>query len=103
MSAPDRRDMLDCADKRLSICRQCALLGVTRSGTYRPRKPANDDDLGLMRRIDELFITWPFLVAFSGHRCGHDGQHVDYMPAAAALHEALGCVIERNPERHGSN
>lgn len=61
MSAPDRRDMLDRADKRLSIRRQCALLGVARSGVYRPRKPANDNDLGLMRRIDELFTTWPFL------------------------------------------
>ena len=61
MSAPDRRDMLDRADKTLSIRRQCALLGVARSGVYRPRKPANDNDLGLMRRIDELFTAWPFL------------------------------------------
>jgi len=34
---------------------------VARSGVYRPRKPANDNDLGLMRRIDELFTAWPFL------------------------------------------
>jgi len=61
MSAPDRRDMLDRADKTLSIRRQCALLGVARSGVYRPSKPANDNDLGLMRRIDELFTAWPFL------------------------------------------
>jgi len=61
MSAPDRRDMLDRADKTLSIRRQCALLGVARSSVYRPSKPANDNDLGLMRRIDELFTTWPFL------------------------------------------
>jgi putative transposase len=37
------------------------LLGVARSGFYRPPRPANDDDLGLMRRIDELFTAWPFL------------------------------------------
>src|SRR5271163_4036452 len=61
MSAPDRREMLDLADKTLSIRRQCALLGVARSGVYRPRKPANDNDLSLMRRIDELFTAWPFL------------------------------------------
>ena len=61
MSAPDRREMLDRADKALSVRRQCALLGVARSGVYRPRKPANDNDLGLMRRIDELFTAWPFL------------------------------------------
>jgi putative transposase len=61
MSAPDRRGMLDRDDKSLSVRRQCALLGVARSGVYRPRKPANDNDLALMRRIDELFTAWPFL------------------------------------------
>jgi putative transposase len=61
MSAPDRRAMLDRADEALSIQRQCALLSVARSGVYRVRKPANDNDTALMRRIDELFTTWPFL------------------------------------------
>ena len=55
MSAPDRRAMLDRADRTLSLRRQCALFDVTRSGVYRPRKPANDNDAALMRRIDELF------------------------------------------------
>ena len=61
MSAPDRRAMLDRADKALSVRRQCALLGVARSGVYRALKPANDNDAALMRRIDELFTAWPFL------------------------------------------
>jgi putative transposase len=61
MSAPDRRAMLDRADGALSLRRQCALLGVARSGVYRARKPANDNDVALMRRIDELFTAWPFL------------------------------------------
>jgi len=61
MSAPDRRGMLDRADEKLSIRRQCALLGLARSGVYRPSRPANDNDLSLMRRIDELFTAWPFL------------------------------------------
>jgi putative transposase len=35
--------------------------GIARSGVYRPR-PANDDGvLALMRRIDALFMAWPFL------------------------------------------
>jgi len=54
MSAPDRRAMLDRADNSLSLRRHCALLGVARSGVYRPRKPANDNDAALMRRIDEV-------------------------------------------------
>ena len=41
MSAPDRRAMLDRAD--------------------RAAKPANDNDAALMRRIDALFTAWPFL------------------------------------------
>jgi putative transposase len=61
MSAPDRRALLDRNHGRLSIRRQCALLSVARSGVYRPPQPANDNDLALTRRIDELFTAWPFL------------------------------------------
>ena len=60
MSAPDRRAMLDRADKALSLRRQCALLGVARFGVYRPAKPANDNDASLIRRIDERFTACPF-------------------------------------------
>ena len=61
MSAPDRRALLDRDHAALSIRLQCRLLGIARSTVYRPPRPANDDDLGLMRRIDELFTAWPFL------------------------------------------
>jgi putative transposase len=36
-------------------------LGLARSGAYRPPRPANDNDVALTRRIDELFTAWPFL------------------------------------------
>ena len=62
MSAPDRRALVDRNHSDLSVRRQCELLGVARSGVYRPPQAANDDDdLALMRRIDELFTAWPFL------------------------------------------
>jgi putative transposase len=61
MSAPDRRALLDPDHGKLSIRRQCVLLGVVRSGVYRQRPPANDNDLAVMRRLDELFLAWPFL------------------------------------------
>jgi putative transposase len=61
MSAPDRRALLDRNHGQISIRRQCTLLGVARSGVYRPPRPANDNDVTLMRRIDELFTAWPFL------------------------------------------
>src|ERR1700732_1781426 len=61
MSAPDRRVLIDRGARSPSIRRQGALLGVARSGVYRPARPANDNDLALMRRIDELYTAWPFL------------------------------------------
>src|SRR5262249_62180275 len=59
MSAPDRRALIDRGHATMSVRRQCALLSLARSGVYRPPPPANDDDLALMRRIDELFTAWP--------------------------------------------
>jgi len=61
MSVPDRRALLDRDRGRLSIRRQRTLLGIARSGVYRPPRPANDNDLAVMRRIDELFTARPFL------------------------------------------
>jgi putative transposase len=61
MSTPDRYTLVDRDHAALSIRRQCQLLGITRSGFYRPLAANDDDDLALMRRIDELFTTWPFL------------------------------------------
>ena len=61
MSTPDRRVRLDRDHGKLSIRRQCTLLGLVRSGVYRPPRPTNDNDQALVRRIDELFTTWPFL------------------------------------------
>ena len=61
MSAPDRRAKLNRDHPRLSVRRQCAMLGIARSGVYRVPNAANDDELALLRRIDELFTRWPFL------------------------------------------
>jgi putative transposase len=61
MSKPDRAAMLDRRHSDLSVRRQCVLLGLARSGVYRPSKAANDDDLALTRRLDELFLAHPFL------------------------------------------
>jgi putative transposase len=61
MSVPDRRALVDRDHREPSIRKQCKLLGLARSGVYRKPAPANDNDLALMRRIDELFTAWPFL------------------------------------------
>ena len=59
MSAPDRRARLDRDHERLSVRRQCALLGLARSGVYRTQ-PVREDDAAAMRRIDALYTDHPF-------------------------------------------
>jgi hypothetical protein len=61
MSASDRRALVDRGHGRLSIRRQCALLGLARSGVYRPARPADEGELAVLRRLDELYTAWPFL------------------------------------------
>ncbi len=61
MSTSDRRAMLDRGHPTLSIRGQCRLLGLARSGVYRPAAANDAADLALMRRIDALFTAWPFL------------------------------------------
>ena len=60
MSKPDREAMLDGDHGDLSIRRQCQLLSLCRSGVYRAKRPADDDDLALMRRLDELCTATRF-------------------------------------------
>ena len=44
----------------LSLSRQCALLGVSRSSQYHRPKGESAEDLALMRRLDELHMAYPF-------------------------------------------
>lgn len=44
----------------LSMKRQCELLGLNRTGVYYTPRPVLEEDLKLMRRIDELHLRWPF-------------------------------------------
>ena len=60
MSTPDRRSRLDRRHDKLSVRRQCALIGLARSGVYRPAVPRSEDDESLMRRIDALYTESPF-------------------------------------------
>ena len=68
MSDPDRTTLLARGHPTLSIRRQCGLLGLARSGVYRPGRIANDDELAIMRRLDELFLAQSSLGPFFGSR-----------------------------------
>ena len=52
--------MVDRDHSPLSTVRQCTLLGISRSSLYyRPRGPSQDD-LALMKRIDQQYLATPF-------------------------------------------
>lgn len=47
-------------DHPLTKARRCELLGIARSTAYYRPEPVNEEDLRLMRLIDEIHLLWPF-------------------------------------------
>jgi putative transposase len=47
-------------DDKLSVTRQAKLLGLSRASVYYTPQAADDDDLAVMRRLDELHLELPF-------------------------------------------
>ena len=47
-------------DSALSISRQCALLGISRSSVYYRPRGESAESLALMRRMDALSLEYPF-------------------------------------------
>ena len=62
MSVSEKVKCIDGNDKKLSISRQCELLQLPRSSYYRPSDCHIEDEenLELMRLIDEEFLRHPF-------------------------------------------
>jgi len=60
MSPAMRRSLVDREDSVLSIVAQCQLLKVARSTLYYRPASVSDDDLAVMRRLDELYLATPF-------------------------------------------
>jgi putative transposase len=59
MSREERKAMV-APDPGLSLSRQCRLLSVSRSSFYYAPKGESPENLALMRRIDALFLKYPF-------------------------------------------
>ena len=74
----ERRELVDATEK-LSIRDQCELLGIARSTLYYEGRPETDENLALMRRLDELHLAHP---TFGSRRL-------------EALLEAEGTVVNR--------
>ena len=60
MNRPERLALVDHDDPEVPVVTQCRLLKVARSTLYYRPVPVSADDLAVMRRMDELHLTWPF-------------------------------------------
>ncbi len=60
MSRGERKAMIVRNHPALSLSRQCEVLSISRSSFYHAPKGESPATLALMRRIDELFLKYPF-------------------------------------------
>jgi len=55
-----RREFVEPDNEKISVLRQCQLLGLNRTGLYYRGKPQSVEDGALMRLIDEQYTITPF-------------------------------------------
>lgn len=60
MSRGERKAMIDRHRPEPSLSRQYELVSISRSSLYYAPKGESAETLALMRRIDELFLKYPF-------------------------------------------
>jgi putative transposase len=60
MSRAERKAMVSPDHPGLSVSRQCKLVSISRSSFYQAPRGESPENLALMRRIDELFLKYPF-------------------------------------------
>ena len=61
MNRAERVAMVDRDRADLSVRRQCALLGLARSGIHRKPAAPDPEELTLMRWLDEQYLATPFV------------------------------------------
>ena len=59
MTPQERRKWIEPKHPKLSVVRQCHLLGISRSAYYYKAVPLSERDQNLMRRIDEQYMKQP--------------------------------------------
>lgn len=59
-SVEQRRRMIEPDNRALSVTRQCQLLGLPRASYYHRPQPESEENLRLMRLIDETYPAYPF-------------------------------------------
>jgi putative transposase len=61
LSIEAKRSHIDIAHPKISVTRQCQLLGLNRSSFYYQGSGPKEGDLEMMRLIDEKYLKYPFL------------------------------------------
>ena len=61
MGVEDKRLLIEAGVGGLSIRRQCELLELDRGSYYYAPGEETGENLDIMRRIDQLYVKWPFL------------------------------------------
>ena len=51
-----RRELVERQSPEMSVVRQCKLLSIHRSGLYYTPSPESDENLGIMRWLDEQYL-----------------------------------------------
>ena len=103
MNQTSRLKMIARPHPQFSIVKQCALLKVPRSTLYYKPQPVSDEDLKLMRRIDEIYTKWPFygsrrmVAELRGE--GHDVMLLPRGGRKTSLGAGLGLFHSIGPER----
>src|SRR6185369_8862237 len=71
--------MIEATHPELSVVRQCELLAVNRSSWYYKPVPVSQEELALMKRLDELYTAHPFLGSRKlSHLLGLEGHQAEY-------------------------
>lgn len=79
MSVLERRARIEATHPELSVVRQCELLAVNRSSWYYKPVPVSQEELALMKRLDELYTAHPFLGSRKlSHLLGLEGYQAEY-------------------------
>src|ERR1700712_4583449 len=96
-SVAERKTMID-RSHALPISRQAQAVGINRGSVYYLLRPTSAADLAIMRRIDELHLSYPF----AGSRMlrdllGAEGIKVGRLHVATLMEKMTITAIYRRP------
>ena len=56
----ETKEMVNSEHPKLSVRSQCKILALNRSSYYHQPQGENQENLAIMKRIDEIYLTYPF-------------------------------------------